>query len=176
MYRCSTATISNRRTIDELPYPYYKKWDKWISDSEVPVYIAIQYHSKFVWYCIGTATFLCFIIVSGDDENLTDSVASLEDENQSIVNAQYLPKWYSLFIFLACIYTPFCFVTSRNLLICSFKNCRCIYRMQLVIFTSHTSCSCYINSGDCDQAIFPLMIWTIKWMVRYGSTCDQELL
>ena len=48
-----------------------------------------------VQYCIGTATFLCFIIVSGDDKNLTDSVASLEDKNQSIVNAQYLPKWYS---------------------------------------------------------------------------------
>ena len=32
--------------------------------------------------------FFMFIYDCGDDENLTDSVASLEDANQVIVNAQ----------------------------------------------------------------------------------------
>ena len=37
-------------------------------------------------------------------------------------------------------------------------------------FTSSTSCPCFINSGDYDQAILPLMIWITKCMVRYLGT------
>ena len=88
LYRCSTATTSNRRTINELPYPYYNKWDEWISDSEVPVCIVIQYHSKICMVLYWNRDFFMFIYDCGDDENLTDSVASLEDANQVIVNAQ----------------------------------------------------------------------------------------